>query len=562
MTTFTGSGEQRFRESATPAKHAPIAGVLLWLATVDHKRIGILYLITSLGFFAAGGLEALLIRIQLAVPENTFLEPDAYNQLMTVHGTTMIFLAFTPVGIGFANYFLPLMIGARDMAFPRLNALSYWLFLFGGLSLYYTFVSGAIPDGGWYAYPPLTEYRFSRSEGIDWFIVALLVSGTGSILGGINLIVTTVSMRAPGMTYGRLPLFVWSILATAIMIVFAFPSLNGALVMLLFDRRLGTHFFDAQTGGDPLFYQHAFWFFGHPEVYIMVLPAFGAMSEVVPVFSRKPAFGYTFIAAASLGIAFLSMAVWAHHMFSTGFPLLTLGFFSATSMLIAVPTGVKIFNWLGTMWAGSIRYTTSMFFAAGMVGLFVIGGISGVTLASVPVDWQVTDTYYVVAHMHYVLFGGTGLGLLAATYYWFPKMSGRYLSERLGKWHFWLTFVGFNLTFFPMHVMGLTGMPRRIFTYPADQGWFGLNFAASTGAAILALSVAVFVWNLWRSARTGEPAGDDPWDGFTLEWATSSPPPAHNFDALPEIQGRRPWWDAKYPDQADWLTANAQGAER
>ncbi len=536
--------------ASAPAASSAVGGLYGWFATVDHKRIGILYLVTSLAFFAVGGLEALLIRLQLARPNSHLLAPDTYNQIFTMHGTTMIFLVVMPTLVGFANYLVPLMIGARDMAFPRLNAMSYWLFPFGGLLLHASFLTGGAPQAGWFSYAPLSETPFSSTQGTDYWIIAILVLGVGSVAGGINIIATVLALRAPGLTIRRLPLFVWMTFITAILIVLALPVLNAALVMLLIDRQLDAHFFLPSGGGSAVLWQHFFWAFGHPEVYIMALPAFGMISEVVPVFSRKPIFGYEFVAGSTVAIAVLSFGVWAHHMFAVGLGHAADLFFAAGSMLIAVPTGVKIFNWVATLWGGSIRFTTAMLFAVAFLLQFVVGGLSGITFASAPIDWQMTDTYYVVAHFHYVLFGGTAFGIFAGTYYWFPKMAGRMLDERLGRAHFWLMVVGFNLTFFMQHFLGLIGMPRRVYTYPDVPGWGTLNMVSTVGAVVMGLSVLVFVANVVVSLRRGQPAGDNPWDAWTLEWATTSPPPPHNFDELPPIRGRRPLWDAAHADAA------------
>lgn len=516
--------------------------LLEWLTTVDHKKIGIMYLLASFGFFLAGGVEALMIRTQLAGPEQAFLDPQLYNEVLTMHGTTMIFLVVMPILTGLGNYVIPLMIGARDMAFPRLNALGLWLFVFGGLLLYASFFSGGAPDAGWFAYAPLTEKTYSPTQGMDFWVLGLLITGIASISGALNFIVTILNMRPADLTLNRLPLFVWTQLVTSFLIIFAFPSLTVAQILLFFDRNFGTGFFIPELGGDPLLWQHLFWFFGHPEVYIMVLPAFGVISEVIPVFSRKPLFGYAAVVYSSVAIGFIGFTVWAHHMFAVGLPPVVTAAFGASSMIIAVPTAIKIFNWLGTMWKGSLRFTTSMLFAVSFIAMFVIGGLSGIFLATVPVDWQLTDSYYVVAHFHYVLFGGTALAIFAAIYYWFPKMSGRRLDERLGKLNWALIFVGFNMTFFPMHWLGLNGMPRRIYTYGDGMGWNFWNFVATIGAWIIGLGVIVFVINIIHTIRTGEPTGDNPWRGWTLEWATTSPPPAHNFDGLPPIAGRRPLW--------------------
>jgi len=522
-----------------------------WLRTVDHKEIGVLYIGMGIAFFALGGIEALLLRAQLATPQEHLLDPETYDQIFTVHGVTMILLAVVPLIVGFANYLVPLMIGAADVAYPRLNALSFWLSLLGGIVLYFSFVAGGAPDAGWFSYTPLAERPFAPGAGVDYYILGLAVNGAGTIIGAINLTVTILLMRAPGLAISRLPLFVWMTLVTSVLILGAYPALSGALVMLFVDRQLGGHFFDPLASGQPLLWQHLFWFFGHPEVYIMILPAMGMISEIIPVFSGKPIFGYRFVAGSSVAIAFLSFGVWAHHMFAVGLGTAETLFFSVTSMAIAVPTGVKIFNWIATMIGGRLRLATPMLFAIGFIAMFVIGGLSGVSLAVVPIDLEVTDSYYVVAHLHYVLFGGTMLGLFAGAYYWFPKMTGRLLHEGLGKWHFWLTFAGFNLTFLPQHWLGVSGMPRRVFTYAADTGWGPWNLVSTIGAAMLAIAMLVFAVNIVRSLRGGAIAGDDPWDGFTLEWATTSPPPPENFARLPEIRGRRPLWDQKHPDQRD-----------
>ena len=522
-----------------------------WLRTVDHKEIGVLYIGMGAAFFILGGLESLVIRAQLATPEAHLVDPELYDQLFTVHGVTMILLAVVPLLVGFANYLVPLMIGAPDVAYPRLNALSFWLSLVGGIVLYFSWIAGGAPDAGWFSYPPLAGRSFAPSPGVDYYILGLAVNGAGTIIGAINLTATILLMRAPGLRVSRLPLFVWMVLVTSILILGAYPALSAALVMLFVDRQLGGHFFDPTASGQPLLWQHLFWFFGHPEVYIMILPVMGMVSEIIPVFSAKPIFGYRFVAASSVAIAFLSFGVWAHHMFAVGLSAFETFFFAASSMLIAVPTGVKIFNWIATMVGGRIRLATPMLFAIGFIAMFIIGGLTGVSLAVVPLDLETTDTYFVVAHLHYVLFGGTMLGFFAGVYYWFPKMTGRLLSERLGRWHFWTTLVGLNVTFLPMHWVGIQGMARRMWTYAADTGWGPWNFAESLGAALLTVSMLVFAANLVRSIRAGAIAGDDPWDGFTLEWATTSPPPPENFRSLPAVTGRRPLWDAKHPDRRD-----------
>src|SRR5437588_3137322 len=524
----------------------PERGALRWFTTVDHKDIGILYLVTTIFFFLLGGLEALLIRIQLAVPRNTFLDPAAYDAVFTMHGTTMIFLVVMPILLGFANYIVPLQIGARDMAYPRLNAFSYWLLLFGGFILYFCFLNGTPPDTGWFNYAPLSEPPFTLGPSVDYWALGLLVTSIGTIATGVNLLVTVVTLRAPGMGWFRLPVFTWMSLITAWLILAAIPSLTAAQAMLLIDRYLGAHFFDVRAGGDAVLWQHLFWYFGHPEVYIMALPAFGIVSEVIPVFARKPLFGYGVVVASGIAIAFLSVTVWAHHMFTVGLGDVADAFFGLSSMTIAVPTGVKVFSWLATLWGGRIHLNVAMLYALAFVLQFTIGGLTGVHFATVPLDWQTHDTYFLVAHFHYVLGGGSLFGILAATYYWFPKMTGRLLSEATGRVVFWLMTIGFNVTFFPQHILGLMGMARRTYTYPDLPGWGELNFAQTIGAFIQAISILVLTWDLLRSLRRGAAAGDNPWHGWTLEWATSSPPPAYNFVALPAIGSARPLPDLQH----------------
>ena len=519
-------------------------GWLSWLTTTDHKRIGILYLVATFVFFLLGGVEALIMRLQLAQPDNTLVNPETYNGLMTMHGTTMIFLFIVPVLAGFGNYLVPLMIGARDMAFPRLNALSFWLLLFGGIAFYASLFFEP-PQAGWTAYTPLSDTAYSPGGGMDAWIFLIHLTGLSSLLGAINFVATIHNMRARGMSWGRMPIFVWTILIYSYLLIIALPSVAAAVTMLLTDRHFGTDFFDPTGGGDPILWQHLFWFFGHPEVYIMILPAFGIISEVLPVFARKPIFGYKAVVASTVAIAFLGLLVWAHHMFTTPIPTVVLAFFMLSSFMIAVPTGVKIFNWLATLWRGQIVFKTPLFFAAALPGLFVIGGISGVILAIFPVDWQLHDTYFVVAHFHYVLFGGSVFGIFAGLYYWFPKMTGRMMSDTLGKASFWLMFVGFNMTFLVQHSMGLSGMPRRVYDYPEGVGWAGYNLVSTIGSYILGVGVLITVVNVLRSFKRGQKAGNDPWHANTLEWFTQSPPPENNFDVVPRVRSVEPLKDIR-----------------
>ena len=519
------------------------SGVWSWLTTVDHKRIGLLYGFTALAFSILGGIESLIIRAQLTAPNQSIVSPETYNSLFTMHGTTMVFMVVMPAGAAFFNYMVPLQIGARDVAFPRLNAFSYWLFLFGALLMNFSFFVGAFPDIGWFGYAPLTTNEYTTTGATDYWLLGLQVMGIGSLAAGFNFAVTILNLRAPGMTLMRMPLFTWMTLIVAFLLILAFPPLTIALTFLLFDRFFDTNFFNTSAGADPLLWQHLFWIFGHPEVYVLILPAMGIVSDVLPTFSRKPLFGYPMIVFAGLVIGFLGFGVWAHHMFTTGLGGWASAAFAGSTMVIAVPTGVKLFNWLGTMWGGSLRFKTPMLFAVGFIAMFLLGGLSGVMHAVVPVDTQQQDTYFIVAHFHYVLVGGSIFGLMAGLYYWWPKMTGRMLSERLGKWHFWLMFAGFNITFFPMHFLGVIGMPRRIYTYDADQGWAALNALVSAGSLVLAFSILLLLVNLAISLRRGEKAGDNPWEAPSLEWATSSPPHHYNFAVVPTVRSRYPLWD-------------------
>lgn len=521
--------------------------LLGWLTTTDHKRIGILYLVTSLIYFGVAGLLAVAIRTQLARPDNTFVNAQQYAQLFTLHGTAMIFLFVAPFAFGLANFLIPLQIGAADMAFPRLNATSYWMFLFGGLTVF----SGAATNegaagNGWTSYAPLSELALSTGLGQDLWIVGVFLVSVATILTAINFVTTVFIYRAPGMTMWRLPIFTWEMIATSLLVFMAFPSLAADLLLLFVDRHLGGHAFDPTYGGNALLWQHLFWFFGHPEVYVMILPYFGVVSEIIPVFSRKPIFGYTGLVLSAFAIAGLSMGVWAHHMFTSG--AVDDPFFSAVSFLIAVPTGVKFFNWIATMWRGQITLATPMLFSIGFLMNFLLGGVTGVMIASPPIDFQAHQSYFIVAHMHYVLGGGSLFAIFAALFFWWPKMFGIKLDEVLGKVCFWLLFVGFNVTFFPMHLIGLYGMPRRVYTYPPGGPLPELNLIATIGSYVMLLGVLTFVANVIVSARRHEPVGDDPWGGYSLEWATTSPPPEHNFTSLPPIRSERPVFDARHPE--------------
>jgi len=529
-----------------------------WVTTVDHKRIGLLYIAYALGFLIIAGIEALIIRIQLMYPHNHFVGPQVFNRMFTMHGTTMIFFFAMPILFGFGNYLVPLMIGARDMAFPRLNAFSFWLSAFAGLLLYFSFLggsglygAGSAPDVGWWAYAPLTARAFSPGSSTDYWTIAVLVSGFGSVATAINLIATILCMRCPGMTLGRMPLLAWLYLTMCGLALIAITPLSAAQLMLLVDRYLGGHFFDTQAGGSAPLWMHFFWIFGHPEVYVLVIPAFAFISEIIPVFSRKPIFGYPVMVAASVCIAFVSCSVWAHHMFTIGMNSYANSFFAITTMAVGIPTGIKIFNWLGTMWGGQLQFKTPMLFSIAFLFQFLIAGLTGIIQASVPFDWQLSLSYFVVAHFHYVIVGGILFAIFAAFYYWYPKVTGRMLSEGLGKLHFWLFVIGFHVTFDVMHVPGLLGMPRRIYTYEPGRGWDTLNLAVSIGAFIQAVGLLVFVANLILSYWKGARAGNDPWDAWTLEWSVSSPPPAYNFATLPTVASRRPLWDLKHPEDPD-----------
>jgi cytochrome c oxidase subunit I len=530
-----------------------------WIATVDHKRLGLLYIASALLFFLVAGIMAGVIRLQLALPNNHVVSPDTFNRLFTMHGTTMVFLVGMPIVAGLSNYLVPLMIGARDMAFPRLNAFGFWMFLSGGLLLYSSYIggsglsgAGSAPDVGWFAYAPLTERAFSRGASTDYWILGILIAGIGTIVSAINVIATTFSMRCPGMTLSRMPMFVWVMLVDSWMILIAFPPFSAAQIMLFLDRHLGAHFFDTQAGGSAVLWQHLFWLFGHPEVYILIFPAFAAVSEVIPVFSRKPLFGRPAMVGAVVAIGFISMGVWAHHMFAIGMTSWANTFFAASSMLVGVPTGIKIFNWTATMYGGKLRFATPMLFCCAFLLQFLVAGLTGIMLAVTPFDWQLHDSYFVVAHFHFTLALGLVFGFFAGVYYWFPKATGRMYNETLGKCHFWLFCIGVNLTFIPQHFLGFLGMPRRIYTYAPGRGWELWNLVSSIGVVFQAAGILFFVWNAARSTRKGEPAGDDPWDAWTLEWATSSPPPEYNFEKLPVVRSSRPLWDLKHPHDPDW----------
>jgi len=553
---------------------ATYKGIWSWIATVDHKRIGVMYGVTAFLFFLSGGIEALVIRLQLATPNGGVTDPDTFNRLFTMHGTTMVFLVIMPLSAAFFNLLIPIMIGTRDVAFPRLNAFSYWVFLAGGLLMNASFFTGnpaggiwegklGAPDAGWFGYAPLTLTQFSPGTGIDYWAMGLLILGVSSMAAGFNFIVTILNMRAPGMSLFRMPLFVWMTLVTSFLIVFAMPVITVALFQLLFDRLFGANFFNVAAGGTPILWQHMFWLFGHPEVYILILPAMGIVSEVLPTFSRKPLFGYPFVVFSGIAIGFMSWGVWAHHMYTVGLGTVANAAFGMSTVLIAVPTGIKIFNWLGTLWGGSISLKTPLMFAVGFIAMFTIGGLTGVMHSMVPSDYQQQDTYFVVAHFHQVLVGGALFGLFAGIYYWFPKFTGRLLRDGLGQLHFWLMFIGFNVTFQPMMILGLLGMPRRIYTYSEGFGWGLWNMMATVGAFMIAASILIFIYNVIVSLRSKERAGADPWDARTLEWSIPSPPPPYNFAEIPQVHARDDFWHRKYveSERGEPVPVVAGGAE-
>ena len=562
------AGEQLVRPSTSLgvlSRPTGEVGWKSWLFTVDHKRIGIMYGAASLLFLVIGGIEALLLRLQLAVPGGNVLSEDAYNQVFTMHGVTMVFLVIMPMAAAFANYLLPLQIGARDVAFPRLNAFSLWCFLAGGIFLNTSWLLGGAPDGGWFGYAPNSGLVFSPSHGMDFYALGLQITGIASLVSAINLITTVLNMRTPGMTLWRMPVLTWMLLVVQFLLLFAIPVITVALFLLTFGRLFGANFFNVAAGADPLLWQHLFWIFGHPEVYILILPAFGIMSEVIPVFSRKPIFGYPFMVFSGIAIGFMGWGVWAHHMFTSGMGPVSVAAFSLSTMFIAVPTGVKILNWLATMWGGRIRFTTAMLYSVGAVAMFTIGGLSGVTHAVSPADTQQTDTYYIVAHFHYVIFGGSLMGMLSGLYFWWPKAFGYKLNERLGKVGFWVLLIGFNLTFGPMHILGLQGMSRRIHSYAADSGFNLWNAVATAGAFVIAVGVAMLFWNIAlsrRRARGAPPVGPDPWDARGLEWMTASPVPTHNFDREIHVTRQDEFWHRKWGyDEAGKVVRIAPTAE-
>jgi cytochrome c oxidase subunit 1 len=546
-------------QTTTPKPSRLVLEVLHdWVATVDHKKIGLMYIGYALLFLVIAGFEAILMRIQLAIPNNQFVSPQTFNRLFTMHGTTMVFFVGMPVLFGFGNYLIPLMIGARDMAFPRLNAFSFWISAFGGTLLYFSYLggdglsgAGSAPDVGWWAYAPLTAHAFSPGHSTDYWTLAVLLSGIGSIGTALNIVATVICMRCPGMKLSRMPLLVWLYLVMSMLVFVTVSPLTAAQIMLMLDRYLGSHFFDTQAGGSAVLWMHFFWIFGHPEVYVLILPTFAFANEIIPVFSRKAIFGYPAMVAASVAIGFISLSVWAHHMFTVGLGAGANTFFTLATMVIGVPTGIKIFNWLATIWGGKVHFTVAMMFAIAFLFQFLIAGLTGIMLSAAPLDWQLGNSYFVVAHFHFVLVGAILFMLFSAFYYWFPKMTGRMLSEKIGKWHFWIFLIGFHLTFDLMHVPGLLGMPRRIYTYEADRGWAMWNMLISCGGFIQAIGTLLFVYNMIWSYFKGAVAGADPWDAWTLEWSTTSPPPSYNFAKIPTIESRRPLWDLKHPDDTD-----------
>ena len=529
-----------------PKRPTHPTGILNWITTIDHKKIGVLYGVTAFILFLTGGIEALLIRMQLAAPGMDFVSPEIYNQLFTMHGTTMIFLAIMPMGAAFFNFLIPLQIGARDVAFPRLNAFSYWTFLAGAIMLKSSWFLGGAPNAGWFGYAPITEIAYNPGHGIDFWILSLQVLGIASLAAAFNFIVTIINLRAPGMTLMRMPLFTWMTFITSILLVLAFPVITVALIELMFDRFYGMNFFNPLRGGNPVLWQHLFWVFGHPEVYILILPAMGLVSEIIPTFSKKPLFGYPVVVVSGIVIGFMGWMVWSHHMFTVGLGAVANSIFAITTMLIAVPTGVKIFNWIATMWKGSIDFNkTAMLYSIGFIFLFIIGGLSGVMHSSAASDDQQQDTYFIVAHIHYVLFGGAIMALLAGVYFYFPKVTGKLMDENLGRMNFWLTFIGMNLTFFPMHFSGMDGMPRRIYTYTSDMGWDLWNLLSTFGVFIMGAGILIFVLNVVYSYIFGKQSGNDPWDARTIEWSISSPPPEYNFEKIPLIQSLDAFWEHK-----------------
>ncbi|MEO6627638.1 MAG: cytochrome c oxidase subunit I [Aquihabitans sp.] len=543
-------GELQNRPGGVFARPTNTKGWRSWVTSVDHKRIGIMYGVASLFFFGIGGIEALLIRLQLATPNGKVLSADLYNQVFTMHGTTMIFLVVMPIGASFMNYLIPLQIGARDVAFPRLNALSFWVFLAGGIVLNSAWMLGGGADGGWFNYAPNSGVIFSPTHGIDFWNMGLLLTGIASLIGAVNLITTVLNMRAPGMTLMRMPVFTWMSLVTQFLLLFAIPVLTSAQFLLMFDRLFGARFFDVSQGADPLLWEHLFWIFGHPEVYIMILPAFGIVSEIIPVFARKPIFGYPFMVFSGIAIGFMGWGVWAHHMFASGIGPISVAAFSVSTMFIAIPTGVKILNWLATMWGGKVKLSAPMLYSIGLITMFTIGGLSGVTHAVSPADTQQTDTYYIVAHFHYVLFGGALFGMVGGWYFWWPKVFGHALNDFIGKVNFWILLLGFNLTFGPMHILGLQGMPRRTYTYRDGYGFNFWNLVSTVGAFIIGVSFLVFFYNIWTSYRKAKASAlvmsGDPWDGRSLEWMIASPAPAHNFDVIPTVLRLDDFWHRKY----------------